>query len=417
MQLFPKNLFYGWRIVAAGGVLTALISGFLNQSFGAYVAVLSEEKGWSKTALSAAAIIKPVEAAALGPILGWCMDKFGPRNMIRIGVILFGLGFMLLSRIDSLPELYLAFLSIALGASLCGQFPINVVIIHWFERQRARALSTAWMGTAAGGLIVPIVAWVMHEYSWREAALMSGVVFVIASWPLARVIHSRPEDIGLTVDGLPPEPQKEGEPAAPSAHDQGYTVKQALRSPAFWLISLGHCFALLAVIAVNVHAISHIKESLGYAISEAALFYTLVLVFQTGGIMLGWVIGDKYDKRHIAGCCMFAHMAGILLLAYATGPLMLVLFAALHGTAWGLRGPFMAAMRADYFGRRQIGMIIGISSLIVVMGQMTGPMLAGYLADTFGNYRTAYTVLALLPGGGSLFFLTLKKPQQTATPA
>ena len=93
---------------------------------------------------------------------------------------------------------------------------------------------------------------------------------------------------------------------------------------------------------------------------------------------------------------------------------MLFFFAALHGTAWGLRGPFMAAMRADYFGRKQIGMIIGLSSLVVVVGQVGAPMVAGILADTFGNYRTAYTVLALLAGSGSLFFLTLKKPQQAA---
>ena len=177
---------------------------------------------------------------------------------------------------------------------------------------------------------------------------------------------------------------------------------------------MGHCLALFAVIAVNVHAIAHIKESLDYPISEAALYYTLVLAFQVGGILLGWVLGDKYDKRHIAGCCMFAHMLGLLLLAYATGPLMLVMFAALHGTAWGLRGPFMAAMRADYFGRKEIGMILGLSGMVVVLGQVGGPMLAGVLADTFGNYRAAFTVLALMAGSGSVFFLVLKKPVAAA---
>ena len=89
---------------------------------------------------------------------------------------------------------------------------------------------------------------------------------------------------------------------------------------------------------------------------------------------------------------------------------MLVAFAVLHGSAWGLRGPFMAAMRGDYFGRRQIGMIIGLSSLVVVIGQIGGPMVAGVLADMTGNYRTGFTVLALLAGSGSLFFLLLKRP-------
>jgi MFS family permease len=220
----------------------------------------------------------------------------------------------------------------------------------------------------------------------------------------------------MTVDGLPPAAPARSEGGGKSdadkpVHEQGHTAGQALRTSAFWLISLGHCLALFSVIAVNVHVISHIKESLGYSITQAALYFTLVLVFQVVGILLGWAIGDRYDKRYIAASCMWAHMVGLLLLAYATGPVMLVAFAVLHGCAWGLRGPFMAAMRADYFGRKQIGLILGLSSLIIVVGQAGGPMLAGVLADMSGNYRTAYTVLALMSGVGSLFFLVLKKPQ------
>ena len=410
MRIFPKDMYYGWRIVMAGGVINLFLAGFLSQSFGSYFAMLSEEKGWSKTALSGAATMQPLEAAFLGPFLGWLMDRFGPQRMIRIGVVLFGTGFMLLSQIESLPQLYLAFLVIALGSSFGGHFPLNVVLIHWFEKSRARALSAVSLGSAAGAIVVPIVAWGMHTYGWRPAAFVSGVIFILVGWPLSGVMRSRPEDMGLTVDGLPPAPRKAGQAEATPHHEQGFTAKEALRTRSFWLISLGHSFALFAVVAVNVHAITHIKESLGYAVTEAALFYTLMLGCQVGGVFLGWAIGDRYDKRFISASCMLAHMLGLLFLAYATGPAMLVAFAVLHGCAWGLRGPFMAAMRGDYFGRRQIGMIMGLSSLVVVIGQMGGPMLAGILADLTGNYRIGFTVLALLAGSGSLFFLMLKRP-------
>ena len=413
MRIFPKKLFYGWRIVAAGGVINMMLAGFLNQSFGSYFAMLSEERGWSKTALSGAAAMQPLESAILGPILGWLMDRFGPQRMIRAGVVMFGVSFMLLSQIDSLPQLYLAFLAIALGASLGGHFPLNVVVIHWFEKSRTRALSAVSLGSAVGGIIVPVVAWSMHSYGWRPTAFVSGVIFILVGWPLSGMMRSRPGDHGETVDGLPPATAKAGDSEGTPHHQQGYTAGEALRTKTFWLISLGHGFALFAVAAVNVHAITHIKESLGYAVTEAALFFTMMLAFQVGGTFLGWVIGERYDKRYIATTCMLAHMAGLLLLAYATGPAMLVAFAALHGGAWGLRGPFMVAMRADYFGRRQIGMIIGLSSLIVVVGQAGGPMVAGVLADLTGNYRTGFTVLAMLAGAGSLFFLTLKRPQLT----
>ena len=106
---------------------------------------------------------------------------------------------------------------------------------------------------------------------------------------------------------------------------------------------------------------------------------------------------------------MLAHMVGLLFLAYATGPVMLVAFGVLHGIAWGLRGPLMAAMRADYFGRREIGMIIGLSALIYVLGQVGGPLLAGALADLTGNYRMAFTVIAMLVGAAALFFMILRR--------
>jgi MFS family permease len=349
--------------------------------------------------------------------MGWLMDRFGPQVMMRIGVVCFGLGFMLLSQIDTLIQLYLAFVVIAVGASLTGHFPQNVLIIHWFEKHRARALSSSWLGTAAGGILVPLVAWSLHSHGWRMTTFAAGLIFILAGWPLTRIMRSRPEEIGETVDGLPRSAAKPGEPEAAPTHEQGHTAMQALRSWPFWLISLGHCFALFAVVTVNVHAITHIKESLGYAITEAALYFTLMLAFQVGGILLGWVIGDRFDKRYIAASCMGAHMVGLLSLAYATGPAMLAAWAVLHGTAWGLRGPFMTAMRADYFGRRQIGMILGLSSLIIMAGQAGGPVLSGFLADIAGNYRTAFTVIALMAGGGSLFFLLLKRPQPRPAPA
>ena len=407
--MFPKSLFYDWRIVIAGGLINALMWGFLHQSFGAYFAMLSEERGWSKTALSGAAAILPLEGAILGPILGWLMQRFGPKTLIRAGVIMFGVGFMLLSQIDTLPQLYAAFLLIAFGASLSGYMPITVVLIHWFERSRTRALSAVTLGGTVGGVLVPVLAWSMQAHGWRVTAFVSGVIAMLVAWPLTGVIRNRPEEHGETVDGLPPDPAREGGVGAAPSHMQGHTAREALRTAAFWLISLGHGFALLAVLAVNVHAITHMRESLGYEVAEAALYFTVMLACQFGGTALGMVIGDRYDKRHMATVCMLAHMVALLLLAYATGPVMLLAFAVLHGTAWGLRGPLMAAMRADYFGRREIGMIIGLSALIYVLGQIGGPLLAGALADLTGNYRMAFTLIAMLVGAASLFFVFLKK--------
>lgn len=408
-----KRLFYGWYMVAAGSGLQFLQAGLMTQSFGAYLAVLQVERGWSKTALSGAAALQQMESAILGPVLGWFIDRFGPQGMIRAGIVVFGLGLMALSFTDSLGAFYAAFVVIALGASLCGFFPVNVALIHWFERWRARALSSLSLGIAFGGISVPAVAWSLQTYGWRATAFVSGIIAIVLGLPMAMVFRRRPEDQGELVDGMPKVEQQPQPSFAMENLDlrRDFTAREALRTPAFWLLSLGHGCALLVVHAVSVHAIAHMNQGLGYSVAQASLVYTLLTLSQIGGVVIGWWIGDRFDKRLISGACMLGHMAGLLVLTYAVALPMVLAFAVLHGTAWGLRGPFMQALRADYFGRSAIGMILGLSVMIIVVGQVGGPMIAGILADATGNYRAGFTILGLLAGVGSLFFFFAKKPQ------
>ena len=130
-----------------------------------------------------------------------------------------------------------------------------------------------------------------------------------------------------------------------------------------------------------------------------------------GGVLLGAGIGDRFPKRKVAALCMLSHAIGLLLLTYSTHMAELLAFAIFHGFAWGLRGPFMQAIRADYFGRKAIGQIMGISAAIIANGQVAGPLVAGVLADMTGNYRLGFTVLAILAGMGSLVFLRATQPE------
>ncbi len=412
-------------MVAAGSALQFLQAGLMQQAFGAYVAVLSAERGWSKTSLSAAAALQSVETAIIGPVLGWLIDRLGAPRMIRWGIWIFGLGLIALGCVQTLPQFYGAVAIIALGTSLCGYFPLNIAVIHWFERKRARALSAMGLGLALGGVFVPVVAASMVAFGWRATAIGSGVLMIALGWPLSRVFLRSPADIGQTVDGLPdPAPVAHGTAGATGtsaapADDAPpeFTAREALRTRAFWLLSVGHGFALLVVTAVNVHAITHMKESLGYSVAQASLVITLMTVAQVAGVLVGMSVGDRWNKRMIAAGCMLMHALGLLALTYATGPAMLGAFAVLHGVAWGLRGPFMQAIRADYFGRRSIGMIMGLSAVIIAVGQIGGPMVAGGFADLTGDYRTGFTLLALLAAAGSVAFVTATPPARPSRAA
>ncbi len=407
-----KKIFYGWYMVGAAVGLQFLQAGLITQAFGAYLAVLADEQGWSKTALSGAAALQQMEVALLGPVLGWAIDRFGPKVFVRAGVVVFGVGLCLLSQVQTLPQFYGAFIVIALGSSLCGFFPLNVALIHWFERKRARALSAMSIGLAFGGITVPLVASSLTTFGWRPTALASGILAICVGVPLALVIRNSPRDHGEVVDGIPEEPPPKDQPLEKADATRDFTAREALRTQAFWLISLGHGFALFVVHAVSVHAITHLKEGLGYSVAAASLVISLVTACQMLGVALGWWIGDRYRKRLIAAACMLAHALGLLLLTFASNWMMVVAFAVLHGTAWGLRGPFMQAMRADYFGRSAIGMILGLSFMIIVVGQVGGPIIPGIFADITGDYRVGFTIIAILAGCGSGFFLLARKPKR-----
>jgi sugar phosphate permease len=288
------KIFYGWKMVFAAASLQFIQSMMLHQAFGAYVAVLIQDKGWSKTSVSGASAMMSMEAAVIGPILGWFLDKFGSRGVIKVGVVMFGIGFMLLSQIDSLMGFYGAVIVIAIGSSMAGYFPLNVGVIQWFEKKRARALSMVGLGLALGGMFVPIVAWSIESIGWRETAFGCGVVAIVIGYPLACVFRRRPEDFGETVDGAGAQRGTvdiTGTQASTKPEPE-FTAKQALRTQAFWLLSAGHGVALIIVTAVNTHAINHMRISLGYTIAQASFYITLMTGFQVIGVLLGGVLGD-----------------------------------------------------------------------------------------------------------------------------
>jgi MFS family permease len=410
IRRYTSRVFYGYWMVAAAFGVQLITAGLLMQSYGAYVAVLQEKRGWSKTALSGAFSLTQLVSGMVGPFQGVLMDRIGPRAVMRVGFVIFGTGFMLLSQVHSLTAYYAVFLVLALGFAMSAFFPLTVALVNWFERRRSRVLSTMSLGFAVGGLLVPFVAYSLEHLGWRNTAFASGVIMWVVGIPLASVMRRRPEDYGEVVDGIRNPPPAAVATELQTRTDRDFTAREAIRTPAFWLISLGHGSALLVVGAVSVHIISHLKEDLGYSVGSASLVVTLMTSMQMVGMLIGGAIGDRFDKRKISAVCMLMHMFGMLLVTYATSFAMIGAFAVLHGLAWGIRGPLMQAMRADYFGRKSFGTIMGISATVIMVGQISGPLFAGIMADTTGSYVAGFTILAVLSGCGSLFFLFARRP-------
>jgi sugar phosphate permease len=403
-------VFYGWWVVGAGFGLETLIGSLMFHAYGAYLVLLREEFGWSKTMLSAAFAMARAESGILGPVQGWLTDRFGPRVLIRVGMAIFSLGFILFSQIQGPVTFFLTFFMMALGSSLGGYLPIGVAIVAWFRRRRALALSLSASGMAVGGLLTPLVVLAMSRVGWRTTALASGLLAIAVGLPLAQLVRRRPEAYGLTPDGDAPRAAESDAPARHVIGEPDFTAREAMATRAFWYISIGHGAALFVVSAVMVHMVVHVTERLGYSLPQAASVVALMTVMQGIGQVSGGWLGDRFSKRRIAAGCMLGHAAGLLVLAFASAFWMVLAFAVLHGLGWGMRGPLMSAIRADYFGSAAFGTITGLSSMVLMVGMMGGPLVAGILADRTGSYGLGFSVLAALAAVGSVFFLRARRP-------
>ena len=409
-KLFRPNgkVFYGWWIVAIAALIQFIGGVLWMQSYGLYTVVLHEEFSWSMTILSGAFALTRVESGLLGPLQGWLVDRYGPRIILTVGLVMFGIGFLLLSQTDSLLSYYLIVFVISVGVSLGGFHTLMVSIVNWFQKHRTKAVAWSQMGYSVGGLCVPVVAWGLEWDDWRTVAMISGGMIVLLGIPAVQWIRHRPEEKGMQVDGIV---QKEEVQTKIRDAGSSFTWRDAVRTPAFWLISAGHGIALLSVSSVIVHMVPHLTKGVGLGLTEASLIFSLVSIFQLIGLGIGGVLGDIFNKRLIAMTCMLFHGSGMLILAYFEAFPMLILACVLHGLAWGTRGPLMVAIRADYFGPRSFGTIMGISSLIVMLGMMGGPMICGVIVDTYGSYEMAFQLVAFLSLAGALSFLFAKKPQ------
>ena len=402
------HIFYGWYIVSAAGGLQ-LLSGLLwMHSYGAYVVLLQDEFGWSKALVAGAFALTRIESGILGPLQGWLTDKYGPRNVLGVGVVIFGMGFMAFSQITTLLEFYLTFALIAVGSSLGGFATVMVSIVNWFSRHRAKAVALSQVGYSLGGLAVPVVIICLEAFGWRTTAFYSGVMVIVVGFPLVFLVRHRPQDYGELVDGGS-QLNSDGTPMV-FLSGRDFTARQAMRTSSFWLISMGHACALLTVSAIMVHLVSHLTESLAYSLAQAGLVVAALTGFQMLGQIGGGFIGDRFNKQLICVACMICHTTALFLIANATELWMVILFTAMHGLAWGIRGPLMVALRADYFGPSSFGTIMGFSSLIVMLGMSIGPIYAGYMADIQGDYVTGFSVLGIGALLGSLCFVFARAP-------
>ena len=213
-----RGMFYGWWIVIAGGLGMSITAGINFHGFSNFIIPLTNEFGWSRTLISGIFSLARMESGLLGPLEGWLVDRVGPRRLMLVGIPLMGVGYLLMSRVDSLAAFFFVYIfAITLGNSLGMSTPMTASVANWFNRKRGLAFGIMWAGVGLGGFFVPAVGWLITTYDWRMASVIIGVFIIVIGIPIASLMRHRPEPYGYMPDGAIPDSSSDAAGGAQSA--------------------------------------------------------------------------------------------------------------------------------------------------------------------------------------------------------
>lgn len=409
----PAKIFYGWWIVFAGFIVQMITSGLGNQSAGLYMVVLQQEFGWGKGLISSIFALGTVQAAALAPLQGRFIDKFGPRAVVRTGVVLMGFGLIAISRINTIPQFVIVNLLVGLGFTLAFDVAPQTAVVNWFNRKRGSAMGLMMAGFGAGGALVPVVALGVTLLDWRRAIMFGGITVIAVGLAAAQLLKRSPENYGLFPDGdTAPLPGADGSESRDRSSDTSadFTARQTLKTGSFWLLALYQALFMFGVTAVTMHLVPYAVENLDVSLTIAGILMTVLTVCMVIGYMIGGFVGDRIDKR-VFMLILTILQAGVLtLIIFGSSATVVVVFAALQGLVVGSRAPLNFSLRAEYFGRKAYGTIWGVSLAIVNLGNMAGIVVTGFLAEHFGGYRTAFLVILALTCLSAVLLALAKRP-------
>ena len=416
------RIFYGWYIVGASILLNSYFSISFWQGFTVFFLPILHDFNVSRTVLSGAFSLRQVESGLLSPVVGYLVDRVGPRKVILVGVIIVGTGMVLISFASNIWLFYVAFIYASIGMSGASHgITWAVVVARWFRRKRGRATSLAMMGGALGGPSVILISILETEVGWRAAVFWLGLGVLVIGIPLSLVARARPQDYGYLPDGDMPPETSDKQAAAPvrtaaSSPPSEFTVKQAVRSRVFWALAgvLGAQQASMG--GLQVHQIAYF-QGIGFSGTQAASTIAVAFSVSAIGRISAGVLMDIFDWRRVLATIMFGQFVALLILANVTVYWQALVFAVVLGLFHGMSVPSRPIIAGTIFGTRAFGAIWGVVDGAIVTIGLAGPLFLGWTFDTFDSYVPAfYVMMAILAVTIPVIFIVFRTPRPAQAP-
>lgn len=393
-----SGLYYGWRMIGIVSALRILGGGLHQYGFTVFFLPVTNELGLSRAATSLAFSLARAQGSFASPLVGYLVDRYGPKPMMITAALLAGVGYILFSWVHdytSFLVVYLGVISISFTAGFVHA--PTIVANSWFIRLRARAMTVVSAAVPVGGAIItPALAVLIRTMGWRHAALISGLLFLLIGVPLTLMVRKSPESMGMAPDG---EPLESADTRATSVDkpttlsDRHVTATQALRSPIFWTLIVSMTARSAAFTTVTTHFIP-IMVWQGLSQTEASVLLAgFAIVNLPFHFFLGW-IGDFVNKPKLTAICMFLGVISVLPMQWTSSLWALWFFTGLYSVLDASIPVFWAAV-GDFFGRKSFGTIRGNMNLFYTWGSILGPFIAGAVYDRTQSYQMVFAGITI----------------------
>ena len=395
--------YYGYNILAAGFIMQGICYGAMF-TYGVFFKEFQTEFGWSRAMISGASSLAFLMGGAFGIPAGRLNDKIGPKALSVVVSILFGLGYLLLSRLQTPWQLYLIYgLPVAVGFGAFDVITLSTVS-RWFVRSRGMMSGVVKVGTGSGQVLMPLfAAALIAAYGWRSTYLILGVVIIVLLVAAAQVMRHNPREIGLLPDNDPYEPSTLGS----GSRDPGMPLKEIFRTKQFWAINLAEFCSFFCLLTIVVHIVPHAID-LGLAPGTAAGVISAI-----GGMSIvgRFVLGSAYDRiggKRSLMICFIILFCSFIWLQGAGSAWMLFLFAVVYGFAHGGLFTVVSPTVAELFGTGSHGVLFGIVLFSGNFGGAISPILAGRIFDVMGSYRIIFLMLIVVAATGFVLVSLLR---------
>jgi len=394
-------------------------SGAISLGFTAIFEPLVDEFGWSHTQISFAASLRGLERGLLAPVAGVLSDRWGPNFVVFGGLLLCSIGLILLSTVTSITMFYTSFIIIGIGITAIATPLMMVFVLSWFPNKGGLAMGIAASGVALGGLLVPIITYLIDLYGWRHAILIMGLGMLVLPLPLSLLLRKNSGKFGnansnqeslLSFDY--------GHSSLVKSKKISFGAKYSLTNFSFWIITSAFFCQSLVLSGVLTHIMPYLSSIGIDRISSGLVAGALPLSTVIGRVGFGWLM-DRFEKRNLVALSFALNSLGVLILAIISPGqnLLIILFIILFGVGWGGSVVMFTGLMNSYFGIKRLGTIIGFAGMFTMMGYIIGAPLTGWIFDRWGYYQPSWFALAAIVGFGTLFFVTLKNPSNVITKA